>query len=127
MFVWTLSPNTVFIYENPKSSNVFCSLATSRCAGTVREMLILHFLNLYVLFNVEDTALLRSIISFIEITVCLFLQCGKKKWKIQEDRNISILVAKSIKSALELLLSSSGNSNKDIKVLLSSLYMNRKE
>lgn len=71
--------------------------------------------------------MLCSIKSFIEISGCLFLQRGKKKWKIQEDRNISMLVAKPIKSALELLLFSSGNSSKDIKVLLSSLYMNRKE
>lgn len=88
-------------------------------------MLILHFINLYVPFNVEDTVMLYII--FYRDIGCLFLQCGKKKWKIQQDRNMSMLVDKTIKSALELLLSSSGNSNRDIKVLLSSLYMNRKE
>lgn len=36
-----------------------------------------------------------------------------------------MLVAKTIKSALELPLSSSSNSNKDIKVLLSRLYITR--
>lgn len=36
-----------------------------------------------------------------------------------------MLVAKTIKSALELPLSSSSNSKKDIKVLLSSLCMDR--
>lgn len=38
-----------------------------------------------------------------------------------------MLAAKTIKSALELLLLSSSNSNKDVAVLLRSLYMNRKE
>lgn len=40
-------------------------------------------------------------------------------------QELFILVAKTIKSALKLPLSSGSNSNKDIKVLLSSLYMNR--
>lgn len=61
MFVWALFPKAVFIYEKTKHLNVFCSLATRICADAAREMLILHFINLYVLFNVENMVMLGSI------------------------------------------------------------------
>jgi len=47
--------------KTQKVLSVFCSLATRRCADTVREMLILYFINRYVLFNVEDKVMLYSI------------------------------------------------------------------
>lgn len=125
MFVWTLSPKAVFIYENPQSLNVFCSLATRKHADTVREMLIPHFINLCVLFNVEDTVMLCSIF-YRDIRVPV-ITMQKEEMEDSAGQEHFYIIAKTIKSGLQLLLSSSGNSSKDIKVLLSSFYMNRKE
>lgn len=112
MLVWIYSPKAVFMYENPRSLNVFCILATRRCANTVREMLILPFINLYVLFNAKDTVVLCSI--FYRDTRVPVFTTWKEEMEDSAGQEHFYIVAKAIKSALELLLFSSSNSNKDV-------------